>query len=238
MSRALVRTDDGFVATRSTWERGTDDDGNEDWKETLEIVKISTDLETIETIVTLDDEDLSLTRGLSVVSADQNGNIGLVVTMVNEDNSSFETALVTVDKNGNAIAAKPLEEIISPDYGSQMPLILDNFTIADPTTGKFTRLNADLTEIDSYPLADGEMVYDAVVLKDNSMAAVGSSSTSTDNYTVDGNVNGTYLRLTAAKAPNNTTNPQTGDEVNVFAISSVFATLVAAGLATVIVKRR
>ena len=236
-NRALVRTSDGFIAMREKWEKTTDDDGNEDWVGTTEIVKISTDLETIEPIISFSEDDMEEIRGLYIVSADQDGNVGLVAIMEDEENDRYVPVIITIDSEGNAIAAKELSDLMDPE-GDEMALILDNFTIVDPNTGKLTRLNADLTEIDNYPLADGEMVYDAVVLTDSSMAAVGRSTVSTDNYTVDGNVNGTYLRLTATKAPNGTTNPQTGDEVNIFAISSAFATLVAAGLVTTIIKRR
>ncbi len=242
VGRPIVRTDDGFIITSNHWEMtGTDPDtGEEIWEESLNIVKVSNDLETVTTIASLTEDDLEGVDAIYAVSATPEGDVALIVVAYDEDEDEYTPMMVTINKDGEAIAAKPLDEMmtIDPDDYDDMPLILDNLTIVDPVTKKLTRYNADLTEIDSYDLGDGEMVYDAVVLTDSSMAAVGLSTASTDNYTVDGNVNGTYLRLAATKAASDTTNPQTGDDVNIFAISSVFAAIVAAGLGVLITKRR
>ena len=70
------------------------------------------------------------------------------------------------------------------------------------------------------------------------MAAVGRATASTDNYTVDGGMNGTYLRLSAAKNTNGTNNPNTLDDTEVFALGGGVAVAVVAGAVVMLGKRR
>ena len=241
VSKPLVRTDDGFIVMKySEKKTGEDEDGNDIWEETVSIVKVSNDLSNVETLLEIDGEEMSaIGWNLEVVSADQDGNIAMIVPIRDEDTGRSTAYLVTMDQNGNGIAAKPVEEIIGDTSNpvDELPLFVDNLTLVDTFGQKLIRLTPELEEIDNYPLVDGEMIYDATPLTDGSLAAVGRSSTSTDNYTVDGAMNGTYLRLAAAKA-SGTSNPQTADDVNILAISGAMATLVAAGVAMLISKRR
>lgn len=243
-SKPLVRTENGFIAVKYTEELvGTDEDGEEVWEDGMSIVEVSTDLNTVKTLLTFDQEDVDALDGdIEVLSADKDGNIAILAPIDLTGDGNAVDVIVTVDKDGNAIGGTTAEELFGSGYKptneyDEAPLFVDNLTLVNPNTKKLARLTPELTEIDNYPLADGEMIYDAVLLNDDSLAAVGRASTSTANYTVDGNMNGTYLRLTA-KTASSTTNPQTGDDLNVAIISGVVVAMLLAGAAAVVGKRR
>ena len=242
-SKPLVRTSDGFIIVKEEEKKtGVDDDGHDVWEYGASIVKVSTDLGTTTPLLTFDEDDLEILDGpIEVLTADNDGNYALLAPIYDEDSDQTVYFVVSVDKDGNAIAGTTLEELVgdaeSSSQDQEMPLFVDNFTLVDTNGQKLVRLTTELTEIDNYPLADGEMIYDAVSLTDGSLAAVGRSSTSTDNYTVDGNMNGTYLRLTA-KTSGGTANPQTGDDINAALIGGVVVAIVLSGSAIIVGKRR
>jgi len=242
VSKPLVRSKNGFIAMHLI--EHNDESGDYD---TMEIVEVSTDLNTITPIMELDSEDLESISYLVPVSADEEGNVMLITVPRVDDEASdaVQPLVISIDKNGNPIESIELSELFGDDFETlpsseaDIPRILDNFTIVRPTQHEMVRLSPQLTKIDGYTLAEGESINDIVVLKDGSMAGVGRSTTSTANYTVDGNVNGTYLRLTAKTSGSGTTNPQTDDEdIKIYIASGAAVILFAFGLVLRGSKRR
>ena len=218
IAKPFVRIGDSFVAGHAVHEY---DEATDEYKTTTyEIVKVSNDLNTISPIFSFDEDDIEVLGDMFPFSADQNGNIlvGLEIMTDSDSPDEWESVAASIDKDGNLIGASSFNELFGLDDSfrptsiDEVPMILDNFTIVVPTLHKMVLLTPQLTEIDSYALAEGEIINDVVVLNDGSLAGVGRSTVSTANYTVDGGVNGTYLRLTAKTSGSGTTNPQTDDE--------------------------
>ena len=89
-------------------------------------------------------------------------------------------------------------------------------------------------------MAESEIIYDATLLTDKSMAAVGRSSISTNNYTVDGGINGTYLRIITAKSSDNgnETNPNTDDEIAAYLVGGGMIVAIITGVGLLVGRRR
>ena len=242
IAKPLVRSKNGFIAMHIV--EHSDESGD---YYTEEIVEVSTDLNTITPIMELDRDDMESLLLLVPVSADEEGDVMLVAIPKAEKRARVDTRplAMSVDKNGNPIESIDLYELLgtdmstSPSSEADIPRILDDFTVVRPAQREMVRLSPQLTKIDGYTLADGESINDVVVLKDGSMAGVGRSTTSTANYTVDGNMNGTYLRFAAKKNGSGTTNPQTDDEdIKIYIASGAAVILFALGLVLRGSKRR
>ena len=243
ISKPFVRIGDSFVAGHAVHEY---DEATDEYKTTTyEIVKVSNDLNTISPIVSFDEDEIEVIGDMFPFSADQNGNILVGLGIMTDDSDEREYVAASIDKDGNLIEVTSFNELFGLDEDSaptseeEVPMILDNFTIVVPTLHKMVLLTPQLTEVDSYALADGEIINDVVVLNDGSLAGVGRSTVSTANYTVDGGVNGTYLRLTAKTSGSGTTNPQTDDEdIKIYIASGAAVILFAFGLVLRGSKRR
>ena len=238
----LVRTKDGIVALkiRRDYNPSTD----EMTLSKVSVEKISTDLQVKTPIVEYSAQDLEENgiRTAQVLSADQDGNVLLAAAVQDEaGGDSYNSKLISINKDGEIIAMKNTEDVIPIPNSSitpdNMPRVLDDFTFVIPTSSKLIHLSPSLEVADAYELGSGEIIYDIVALKDGSLAGVGRSTASTANYTVDGGMNGTYLRL-AAKKPSGATNPNTLDDANIFALGGDVAVAVIAGAAMMLGKRR
>lgn len=240
VSKPLVRSDDGFITVHLVQERHVDEEtGDVSYTGTYSIVEISTDLNTVTPIVESSMEEI-LESGEAMVpmSADQDGNIVVLVEDIEGGSAPY---IASVNKDGEVVATKTLDEFfgtIDENEPENLPLVLDNFIVVNPADKSLMHFSPQLEVTNTYNLSEGEMVYDAVSLTDGSTAAVGRASASTDNYTVDGGMNGTYLRIITAKASGNGANPNTDDEVAAYLVGGGIIVTIATGVALLIGKRR
>ena len=235
VSRALVRSGDSFVIMH--W-----NDNNEG------IVKVSNDLNTITEILSFDWTEVVNETGLiefDVLSADEDDNVLVGAYYDDLDSGSYGVMIVSINKDGEIVAAKTVDELLgipSNSYNGWDPMLrfLDDYTVSNPASGEILRLAPDLTVIDSIDLAESEIIYDATLLTDKSMAAVGRSSISTNNYTVDGGINGTYLRIITAKSSDNgnETNPNTDDEIAAYLVGGGMIVAIITGVGLLVGRRR
>ena len=230
----LVRSGDDIVVIHDREESN----GNGGYIGTTAIEKISADFSTSTPVLEASYEDLNEEGidSLNVLSADQNGNILLGVDIYDEENDSYGSYLVVIDKDGELVEMKEVEEVIG-DVDVSSTIVLDNFTVISQAGGKLIRLSPNLEATESYDLGEGEMISDITTLKDGSLAGVGFSTASTENYTVDGGMNGTYLRLTA-KTTSATGNPNTGDDSKIFVLGGGVILVTMIGFALIAGKRR
>ena len=242
-AKPLVRSKNGFITVHMVQELETNDETGDSVVVGgfYNIVEISTDLNTITPIVEMSIEEAMEAEEVMVpLSSDQDGNILALVLSVDSDME--ELNLASINKDGEVTATRGLEDIVSnyaaADDDSEIPLVLDNFMAVDPAGGRLIHISPKLEISETYELSDGEMIYDAVALNDGSMVAVGLAQSSTDNYTVDGGMNGTYLRIITAKAPNNSANPNTGDDTMLYAVGGGVMLLATSGAAILLGKRR
>ena len=230
ISKSLVRAGDGFIVMR--WFEEYDEE-TESWFEYEGIVKISNDLNTITPILQFDWGDVTGETGLiefDILSADEDGNV-LVGAHYYDETDSHKVMIISINRDGEVIAASDVDDLLSiasDDYSEwdQELRFLDNYMVSNPASNKLIRLAPDLAKTDTYSLADGEILYDATLLTDNSYAAVGRAQTSTDNYEVDGKVNGTYLRIiTANTSDGGEANPNTSDNIKLVLAGASITTL-------------
>ncbi len=243
LSKGLVKSENGFLTARITTEYTVDEQtGDEQASYTVEIVEISPDLKTITPIVTIPATSDEAMEFVAPLSTDDNGNIMALAYTFDDTSDELTMQIVSYDNSGNQIAAKSVDEIFDMDAiengGVDEPTFLDGFTVMDTTTNSLRRLSPQLEDVYSYQLADGETINDVVLLTDGSLAGVGGSTESTSNYNVSGSMNGTYLRMAKVTATNGTTNPQTGDEIKLYAAVAAFVVLSAGAFAFKGLKRR
>ena len=234
IAKPLVRTGDSIIVFDYHEEK--DDDDN--WSGSTIIMKVSNDLNTVTPIMIISDEDWDEAGidDIQILSADQNGNVLILLDVYDETTDEDSYYLASINKEGDLIEIKEVDEVASL---SQTTRVFDDFTVFDAENKKIMRLAPNLEVTDSIATAEGEVINDMVLLKDNSLAGVGRSTASTDNYTVDGNMNGIQIRLAAKGGSNGgTVNPNTDDNSAIFAISGSVAVIVIAGVAALISKRR
>ncbi len=234
IAKPLVRTGDSIIVFDYHEEK--DDDDN--WSGSTIIMKVSNDLNTVTPIMIISNEDVDEAGidDIQILSADQNGNVLILLDVYDETTDEDSYYLASINKEGDLIEIKEVDEVASL---SQTTRVFDDFTIFDAENKKIMRLAPNLEVTDSIATAEGEVINDMVLLKDNSLAGVGRSTASTDNYTVDGNMNGIHIRLAAKGGSNGgTVNPNTDDNSAIFAISGSVAVIVIAGVAALISKRR
>ena len=238
--KPMVRSQNGFITVHIVQTPVVDaETGDTTYEGTYSIVEVSTDLNTVTPIAEFSIAEIMEGGEIMVpMSVDQDNNIAVVVGNINEGINTASAAVL--NKDGDVIATGNLSDLaslVTPE-GTDSPRALDGFIIVDPVNQRLVRFSPELKITDTYSLGEGEMVYDAVLLNDGSVAAVGRATASTDNYTVDGGMNGTYLRLAAAKNTNGTNNPNTLDDTEVFALGGGVAVAVVAGAAVMLGKRR
>ena len=243
-AKPLVRTDNGFITFEI--KESLKPETNSWTIDKVSIVEVSQDLQTVTPIMEITEAD-AIESGIeiyAVLSADRNGNVLLMAETLEPeaDSGEYGIYLVTIDKDGEMVEMKPVEEVVTlPDDGQtddEDPIILDDFTLVMPASRKLVHLSPNLEVSESYDLGEGEMISDVVVLKDGSLAGVGYSTASTANYTVDGGMNGTYLRLAAKGNTPSAINPNTFDDSGVLTLGAGAIVVVAAAGAAILYKRR
>lgn len=115
-------------------------------------------------------------------------------------------------KNINDLGIESIDKIMPKDF-----VIIER-------DGTLVRFDRNLNIVFEHTLNKNETLNDVAPLNDGSVVGVGVSTGTTDNYDVDTNANGVYLRLDAPSgqpaAPSNNDNvknPGTLDAIQIFA---------------------
>lgn len=134
--------------------------------------------------------------------------------------SQVTCKIVSYDKNGNKIAEKDINDL---GIDSVDKIMTKDFVIIE-SDGTLVRFARDLNIVLKHTLSENETLNDVAPLNDGSVVGVGVSTGTTDNYEVDTNANGVYLRLdapaeqpAAPSTPDNVKNPGTLDAIQIFA---------------------
>ncbi|MBR0133939.1 hypothetical protein IJM16_01600 [Candidatus Saccharibacteria bacterium] len=186
------------------------------------VVKITKDLKTVTTVIESPEDNPNIYY--SVVSNDADGNL-LVVrsTFEDADDDESDLALLSIDKNGEIVAEKKLTEEQKKKLVDDVN-ILPGFAAFDRVNNKLIKLDMNLDETFSYQFGDDELVFSSTFLDDGSVVAVGGSTTSNENYDIDGSMNGIQIRLDVSGSgdpepvdvADMVDNPKTLDEMSAF----------------------
>lgn len=216
----MIRSDDSIILVRVI-------DGGEE-EDTFELVRATKDLKTITPITNVNTDGMD-----GVLFGNKDGDFAVVnckaqggdvaygkMSALADEAPQVACKIVSYDKNGNKIAEKDINDLGIDSVDKIMP---KDFVIIE-RDGTLVRFDRNLNIVLEHTLSENETLNDVAPLNDGSVVGVGVSTGTTDNYEVDTNANGVYLRLdvpteqpAAPSTPDNVKNPGTLDAIQIFA---------------------
>jgi len=217
---SMIRSDDSIILVRVI-------DGGEE-EDTFELVRATKDLKTIAPITNVNTDGMN-----GVLFGNKDGDFAVVnckaqggdvaygkMSALADEAPQVACKIVSYDKNGNKIAEKDINDLGIDSVDKVMP---KDFVIIE-RDGTLVRFDRNLNIVLEHTLSENETLNDVAPLNDGSVVGVGVSTGTTDNYEVDTNANGVYLRLdvpteqpAAPSTPDNVKNPGALDAIQIFA---------------------
>lgn len=200
----IVPVSDGYIFTQETISDSYDNDTFPEMK----IVKV----------------DKNFNNATPIILKGKNGPIQVVVSSDKEDNmmalddcdetqmshpENITCRIASYDKNGNLIATTERGPIIeSLAVFENLGLRFKDYTRYNSNSenrysiiSKVIKYNKSLKTEFEYAPKDYELIFDTAVLNDGSLVGVGFALKQSATYSVDGDINGVYFRLTPQQLP-------------------------------------